>query len=176
MFEFAIITLGNTDNYARDKQPFITESYQKIFVDDEVQTEDDLDETRTNLINKDVQAYLKDITFFFKNVKFEYNIQGVEPNYTEAGELYFLVSTNRNLSGTTIENKTVNNNKIRYIEVNYNDNDRDVRIASIYTTKLNENEENKTWWNGLSQAWKDYFGSEFYLGAVSYTHLRAHET
>jgi len=163
MYQFAINTLGDKGTSARDKQTIINESFQKIFFDEEVQIEDDLDEKRTNLINKDVQAYLKDITFFYKDVEFAYNIQSIEPNYTESGELYFLVSTNRNLSGINIENKTINNNKIRYIEVNYNDIDRDVRIASIYTTKLNENEENRTWWNSLTQAWKDAFGSEYML-------------
>jgi len=164
MFQFTINTLGDNGTTPKEKEIIITESFQKLFVDEEVQIEDDLDENRTNLINKDVQAYLKDITFFYKNVKFTYNIQSIEPNYTESGDLYFLVSTNRNLTGTNISKKEVNNNKKRFIEVNYNDQERDVRIASVYTTKLNEDEENKTWWNGLTQAWKDVFGIQYMLG------------
>ncbi|MEA3480025.1 MAG: hypothetical protein U9R60_17720, partial [Bacteroidota bacterium] len=150
MYQFTINTLGDKATSAKEQEIIITQSFQKIFVDEEVQVEDDLDEKRTNLINKDVQAYLKDITFFYKNASFTYSIQSIEPSYTENGDLFFLATTNRNLSGVNIENISVNNNRIRYIEINYNDMEQDVRIASIYTTKLNENEENRTWWNGLT--------------------------
>ena len=46
----------------------------------------------------------------------------------------FKVSLSRNLQGITIDGDTVNNNQPRYIEVNLDQENRDLKIASIYTT------------------------------------------
>jgi Leucine-rich repeat (LRR) protein len=46
------------------------------------------------------------------------------------------------------------------MEVNLDEASSDLRIASIYTTKLNLKEEKRLWWNGLTTAWRSYFGSQ----------------
>ena len=71
--------IGDPNNYAQEKDIIFKESYSKIFRDDNVQVEDDLDENRSTTINKDVQAYLKDIDFFFHNVEFNFDIQNIIP-------------------------------------------------------------------------------------------------
>ena len=46
----------------------IAVNYTKFFRDEDVQVEDDLIDERETVTNKNVQAYLKDVDFFFKNV------------------------------------------------------------------------------------------------------------
>src|SRR6267142_1971336 len=75
---FMLNTLGSSSTSARDKDVLITESYSKIFRDDKVQIEDDLDEERKVVTNKNVVAYLKDVDFFFRDVKFEFTIEGIQ--------------------------------------------------------------------------------------------------
>ena len=57
--------LGDSTSLPVEKEIVFTESWSKIFIDDKVQIEDDLDVNRNTPINKDVQAYLKDIDFYF---------------------------------------------------------------------------------------------------------------
>ena len=64
--EFSLNTLGDPETSTREKEVIINESYAKAFLSDKVQVEDDLDENREILTYKDVQAYLKDVDFFFK--------------------------------------------------------------------------------------------------------------
>ena len=73
--EFMLNTLGSSSTPIRDKEVLITESYSKIFRDSKVQVEDDLDEERKVITNKDVVAYLKDVNFFFHDVRFEFTIE-----------------------------------------------------------------------------------------------------
>src|SRR5690606_24935469 len=76
--EYMLNTLGNEKTSARDKDVLITQSYTKIFRDAKVQIEDDLVEKRNVITNKDVPAYLKDVDFFFTNVKFEFHIESIQ--------------------------------------------------------------------------------------------------
>ncbi|UZR95620.1 leucine-rich repeat domain-containing protein [Chondrinema litorale] len=155
--QFTMNTLGDPTTNAKEKDIIINQSYIKIFRDDKVQVEDDLDENRDVVSNKDVQAYLKDIDFFFKQVQFEFNISDVEHQVNDNGQVYFKVTANRNLQGITIDNDTVNVNKPRYIEVNLDRENRDLRIVSMYTTRLSEEEELTTWWNNLTLEWQATF-------------------
>ena len=66
--------LGDPDELQSDKDIIVSSSYLKFFKSDKVQVEDDLDENREIPLNKDVQAYLKDIDFFYKEVKFDFKI------------------------------------------------------------------------------------------------------
>lgn len=150
--------LGDDTQLPSDKDIIITESYLKFFRDDEVQIEDDLDENREISISKDVQAYLKDIDFFFNEVTFTFNIEKVEQLVNDNGEFYFKVTMNRNLKGITIENDTVDNNMIRYAEINLDPYQKDLKIVSIYTTKLNEKQELRYWWEQMAVTWKNFFG------------------
>ena len=155
--EYAFNTLGDPATSAREKDVIINQSYQKAFTDEEVQIEDDLVEDRSVITNKNVQAYLKDIDFFFKNVKFTFNIIEVNHNIRENGQLYFNVTTNRHLQGITVDEKIVNSDQKRYFEINLNEMDRDLKIASIYTTKISEREELTNWWRDLPYVWQSMF-------------------
>ena len=158
--EYTFNTLGNPEISVKEKDIIINQSFGKIFESEEVQIEDDLDENRKIPINKDVQAYLKDIDFFFKNVGFKFDIEEITHQINEKNQLFFKITINRNLSGITIDGDTVNSNRTRYIEINLNDEEKDFKIASIYTTKLNEKEEIRKWWNELPISWKEIFGND----------------
>ncbi len=150
--------LGNPDEVASEKEIIINDSYAKFFESEDVQIEDDLDENREIALSKDVQAYLKDIDFFYKKVSFTYEVNSVENFINDKGQVYFKLMVNRNLQGITINDDTINNNLLRYIEINLNAIDKDLKIASIYTTLPNKKYELAYWWNTMNDSWKDYFG------------------
>lgn len=155
--------IGNPENTAQEKDIIFKESYTKIFKDNEVQIEDDLDDNRSTYINKDVQAYLKDIDFFFKDIKFNFKIDEIKPQTNENGETYFKVTMMRTIAGHNILGDTVNNSCKRFMEINIDPSKKDLKIASIYTTKPNETEELRTWWNRMPSAWKMYFGNDQFI-------------
>jgi len=170
---FMLNTLGNSTTSARDKDVLIAESYSKIFRDAKVQVEDDLDEERSVITNKDVVAYLKDINFFFKEVKFEFNIDKVERGVNAANQTFYKVTLSRNLSGTTSEGKTVNNIEPRFVEINFNPKDQDLKIVSIYTHEFNEKEALANWWKQLSYEWQSLFRKKFNLtDSISLSDIR----
>jgi Leucine-rich repeat (LRR) protein len=155
--EFVLNTLGSNSTSSRDKDVLITESYTKIFRDAKVQVEDDLAEKRNVITNKDVQAYLKDVDFFFENVKFEFTIQDIQGKTNSNNKLFYKVSLLRNMKGTTAEGKPINNTMPRYIEVNYDPEAQDLKIVSIYTRQFNQTEALTQWWNQLSYEWQSIF-------------------
>jgi Leucine-rich repeat (LRR) protein len=161
--EYSFNMLGDPGTTARDKDVIINQSYAKVFLSQEVQVEDDLDDTRETLINKDVQAYLKDIDFFFRQVVFTLNVSNIDHQFKDNGDLYFIVTLTRTLSGLTVTGDSVFSNKERFIEVNYDENSRDLRIASIYTTKIDERDELFSWWNTMPGPWRGVLGSEALL-------------
>jgi hypothetical protein len=156
--EFTFNTIGNPEISVREKDIIINQSWEKIFKDEKVQIEDDLDENRDVPLNKDVQGYLKDIDFFFKNVSFTFTIENIEHQVNEKNQLFFKITMNRRLRGFTIAGDSVDSQRLRFVEINLNDEDKDLKIASIYTTKLNEKEELRRWWLELPAAWKDMLG------------------
>lgn len=157
--EFAFNTLGSADAEFKDKHTIIEQSYLKFFKDSKVQIEDDL-ENREIVTNKDVQAYLKDIDFFFKSVSFKYTIEEINQEINEAGEVFFLIKASRNLKGITLEGKQVNENKPRYIEINIDQSNRGLKIVSVYTTKSNEEQELIAWWNSLDTGWRNFLAAD----------------
>ena len=161
--QFTFNTIGDPEVSVKDKDIIINQSYAKFFESDKVQIEDDLVDQRDVPINKDVQAYLKDIDFFYRNVVFDFRIEEITQEINEKDQLFFKIRMNRNLQGITIEGDTLNTNRIRYIEINLNDAQKDLKIASIYTTKLNEKEELRKWWNELPLIWKEIFGANIAL-------------
>jgi Leucine-rich repeat (LRR) protein len=161
--QFTFNTLGNPEVTTKEKDIIINQSWAKIFENDKVQIEDDLDENRDVLLNKDVQAYLKDIDFFFKEVAFTFSVQEIEHQVNEKNQVFFKVTMNRNLKGITIDGKSVDSNRLRYIEINVNDENKELKVASIYTTKLNEREELRRWWNELPIAWRTLLGENIPL-------------
>ena len=150
--------LGDSTSSAFEKEIVFTESWNKIFIDDKVQVEDDLDINRRTSINKDVQAYLKDIDFFFKQAQFKFDVQSIANNTRENGSIFFKVSLTRNLKALTIYNESIDNNKNRFIEINLDRQNSSLKIASIYTSKINEIESLHNWWNGLTKSWKNRLG------------------
>ena len=153
--------IGDPKNTTQEKDIIFKESYIKLFRDENVQVEDDLDANRGTYINKDVQAYLKDIDFFFDNVKFTFDIQSVTPQTKESGETFFKVSMARTLSGRTILGDTVNDTRKRFLEIDLDQYKKELKIVSFYTTKLNAKEELCSWWNSMDKPWKDYLGKGF---------------
>jgi len=156
-FEYMLNTLGDVETSNRDKDVLVMESYAKIFRDPKVQVEDDLDENRKVITNKDVQAYLKDVDFFFKDVQFEFNIEDIETRGSSDERIVYRVSLNRNLTGTTLDGKKVNNTQPRFIEINYDNSSQDLKIVSIYTNEFNEKEALTAWWRSLSYEWQSIF-------------------
>jgi len=156
-FQLLLNTLGSNNTSARDKEIVITESYAKVFRDAKVQVEDDLDENRSVITNKDVVAYLKDVDFFFDNVKFELIIDKIDEGVNANGQVFYKVTLRRNLTGTSVGGKQINNTIPRFIEVNYNPDKEDLKIASIYTNEFDEKEALTNWWNQLSFEWQQIF-------------------
>ncbi|MGB3588404.1 MAG: leucine-rich repeat domain-containing protein [Tunicatimonas sp.] len=157
--EYMMNFLGNPEATTQQKETIIAQSYLKAFRDEDVQVEDDLDEDRSVVTNKNVQAYLKDIDFFFEEATFDLSVDDVS-YYVNNGKKFFRVTLSRNLQGTTVDGDTVNANQIRYVEINLNESAKDLKIASIYTTKLSEREELANWWSDVSEPWQKYFKAQ----------------
>lgn len=154
-FEFMLNTLGSSSTSIRDKEVLVRESYSKVFRDQKVQVEDDL-ENRNVITNKDVVAYLKDVDFFFTDVKFEFTVDKIEGGGTESNGVFYKVTLHRNLQGKTIDGEEVNNTVQRFIEINDNP-EEGLKIVSIYTKGFDEREALTSWWNDLSYEWRSIF-------------------
>ncbi|MEM8894218.1 MAG: leucine-rich repeat domain-containing protein, partial [Bacteroidota bacterium] len=101
--QYMLNTVGNSNTSTRDKDVIITQSYAKIFRDDDVQIEDDLLENRQVVTNKDVTAYLKDVEFFYSDVSFEFDIINITEETGEDDRPFIKVQLERELKGLTIE-------------------------------------------------------------------------
>lgn len=157
--EFTMNAIGDNELSPKEKDIIISESFLKMFRDAKVQVEDDLDASRETVTNKDVQAYLKDVDFFFKKAHFTFNILSIDIQIDENGKPFLLCNILRTLEALDIKNDTIYNDQQRFVEIELDSDKRDLKIASIYTTKLNENEENIRWWNNLPEAWKQILGT-----------------
>ena len=161
--ELLLNTVGNSQTSARDKDVIIRESYLKIFQTGKVQVEDDLVFDRKVVTNKDVTAYFRDLEFFYKNIEFKFKIREIKPGQKENGQVFFLASLDRTLTATGLKGDKITNIKPRFIEVNLDEKSQDLKIASIYTTKISRDDELKAWWTSLDPEWKLYFKSRFQL-------------
>lgn len=155
--------IGDSATSAQEKGIVFTESWSKIFIDDKVQVEDDLDVNRNTPINKDVQAYLKDIDFFFKWATFQFDVQSIANNTNADGSIFFKVTLSRHLTARTINDEPIDDIRNRFIEINLDRQNSSLKIASIYTSKVNEAEALREWWNGLSMSWKNRLGGDIML-------------
>ena len=161
--EFLLNTVGNAQTSARDKDAIIRESYLKIFRDGKVQIEDDLLLDRKVVTNKDVTAYFKDIEFFYKNIEFKFKIKEVKAGQKENGDVFFLASLDRTITAVGLKGDKISNTKLRFVEVNLDEKSQELKIASIYTTKVSRDEELNAWWSSLDAGWKSYFRTRFDL-------------
>ncbi|MCD6090515.1 MAG: leucine-rich repeat domain-containing protein [Bacteroidales bacterium] len=157
--EFTLNAIGDNELSPKEKDIIISESFLKIFRDVKVQVEDDLDDSRETVTNKDVQAYLKDVDFFFKYAHFTFNVLSIDLQIDEQGNPFLLCNILRTLKAIDLNGDTLSNDQQRFIEIELNGDKREMKIASIYTTKLNENEENIRWWNLLPDSWKIVLGT-----------------
>ncbi|MBN3582999.1 leucine-rich repeat domain-containing protein [Algoriphagus aestuarii] len=161
--EYLLNTVGNSETPARDKDVVIRESYLKIFRDAQVQVEDDLLMDRKVVTNKDVTAYLKDIEFFFNNADFKFKIREVKPGQKDNGNVFFVVSMDRTITASGKTGEKISNTKPRFVEVNLDEKSQELKIASIYTTKLSRDEELAEWWEILDPNWKNFLKDKFQL-------------
>ncbi|HSF53014.1 MAG TPA: leucine-rich repeat domain-containing protein, partial [Algoriphagus sp.] len=169
--EYLLNTVGSAETSPRDKDVIIRESYLKIFRDEKVQVEDDLLLDRKVVTNKDVTAYLKDIEFFYKNVEFKFKIREVKPAQKENGEVFFLASIDRTISATALSGEKITNTKPRFVEVNLQEKSQELKIVSVYTTKVSRDEELTAWWGSLDTPWKSYFRNRFSLSETDTANL-----
>ncbi|PZX49449.1 Leucine-rich repeat (LRR) protein [Algoriphagus ratkowskyi] len=169
--EYLLNTIGSKETQPRDKDVVIRESYLKIFRDGEVQVEDDLLLDRKVVTNKNVTAYLKDIEFFYKDVNFKFKIRDIKPHQMENGDVYFTASLDRTITAVGINNEKITNTKPRFVEVNLNSKTQELKIASVYTTKVSRDDELTEWWGVLDPHWQAYFRDRFALSTFDSINL-----
>lgn len=157
--EFTLNAIGDNELSPKEKDIIISESFAKLFRDGKVQVEDDLVPDREAVTNKDVQAYLKDVDFFFEQAIFSYKVLSVNLLQDENDKAYFKIHALRTISGTSLNQDSIYNEQARYVEVAVNPDLRELKIVSVYTTKINELEENIKWWNNLPISWKEILGT-----------------
>lgn len=154
-YRFMLNTVGKANTPPQEKEVIIRSSYEKAFRDPEVQIEDDLLLDRQVIINKNVQAYLRDVDFFFIDVSFDFSELEIKPDTTETGEVYYLASFISTIEGTSLEGNPIKNSKERYIEINNDPNGDGLKIVSVYSTKLSRDQQLREWWDPLSDKWKE---------------------
>lgn len=156
-YEYLLNAVGDRNTPTRDKEVVITESYKKAFNSAEVQIEDDLLANRQVITNKDVSAYLRDVDFFFEDIVFTFSNLHIQKDLRETGEIYYLVKLTSNIDAVTVESQPYNTTFHRYIEINENKAKGDLKIASVYTTKVSRITELRNWWERLSYEWVRVF-------------------
>ncbi|MFC4872652.1 leucine-rich repeat domain-containing protein [Negadavirga shengliensis] len=161
--QYFLNTVGSGETSARDKDVIIRESYKKIFRDDKVQVEDDLLSDRKVITNKNVTSYLKDVEFFFRDASFQFKIREIKPQLRDNGELFFEVSIDRTLTAMGLNSEKIENTQPRFIEINLEKASNELKIASIYTTRLSRDKELQEWWETLSLEWENYFRRKFQI-------------
>ena len=154
--EFTLNTLGNPEVAVNDKNTIIDQSYLKIFESANVQVEDDLTKRQVS-INKGIQAYLKDVDILFKDIKFAFDINGVEKLTSSSQKEYFKVTFKSTITGTTADEKAFNNSSVRYAEVNYDPAQQIYKVASIYSSGIRDLKAFQAWWEALDFEWKVVF-------------------
>ncbi len=164
--EYLLNTIGSKETSARDKDVVIRESYLKIFRDGLVQVEDDLLLDRKVVTNKDVTSYLKDIEFFYRDINFKFKIRDVKPYQKDDGSVFFVASLDQTITAVGTKNEKISNTKPRFVEVNLQEKTGELKIASIYTTKVSRDEELLEWWKGINPQWKSYFKARFQLSEM----------
>jgi len=160
-FEFSLNTIGNDSTSVQEREIIINSSFSKIFRDESVLIEDDLDENRNATTYKEVQAYLRDVHYFYKNIYFEFNIENIDAGINDEGKTFFTATLLRHLIGIDMDGDTINTIKKRYIEVNLNEEEKNLQIVSIYSSRFNESAELTEWWSTLSNPWKKYLTKDY---------------
>lgn len=155
--------LGDPDVARSDKDVMINQSYLKYFENSKVQIEDDLDPNRDLPLNKDVQAYLQDIVFFYNQITFRFEILEVTKGLNDRDAIYYKVKSKLWIEGKNLYGDEEQRVSDRYLEFSYDPQNASYKIVSIYTTKLSEKEDIATWWNQIDRPWRVYFSSKVFL-------------
>jgi Leucine-rich repeat (LRR) protein len=158
-YSYALNILGSDSAFASDKETLVRESYLRIFRDAKVLVEDDLIENRREVTNKEIQAYLRDVDFFFKRVEFEHIVGNIERKTNQMGRPYFLVETQRIMRAIDLDGKSIENRKPRFFEIELNEQRQVLYIVSVYTSRKGLEEDLVHWWQGLTPSWKSYVSS-----------------
>ncbi|MAE84737.1 MAG: hypothetical protein CMB80_18500 [Flammeovirgaceae bacterium] len=156
-YKYMLNTVGGNKTSTRDKEVIITESYKKAFKDGYVQIEDDLLPDRNAITNKDISAYLRDVDFFFRDIKFDFEEIEITKGERDNGKDYYLVSFQNTIDATTLEGEPYQRTAKRYIEVNFDSESSDLKIVSVYSTKISREKELRNWWESLSFEWTRIF-------------------
>ncbi len=154
-YRFILNTIGGASASASEKETIISDSYEKVFDGATVQIEDDLVQDRSALINKNVQAYLRDVDFFFRSLKFNFSDIEVTANTSEAGNEFYTASFVSEMQGVDLEGDSINSVMDRYMEVNLTESG--LKIVSVYTTKVDRKTLFQSWWDDLPPIWVNYF-------------------
>ncbi len=149
--------LGNDTYSQKEKNTIIQSSYQKVFLSDKVQIEDDLVIGRKALVVKNVQSYLQDIDIFYKTANFKFKILEIKAVTNLSNQSFLRVAVNQQFNGINVKGKAINYERVRFMEIAINDQTDDLKISSIYTTLVNEEQSLKKWWESLSFEWKVIF-------------------
>jgi len=158
-YKYMLNTVGDEHASTRDKEVIITESYKKAFKGPLVQVEDDLLPDRSAIINKNIAAYLRDVDFFFQDIRFDFTNIQVQVEERENGEPYYKVSLLSDIDAITIEGIPYKHSQERYIEINEDEATSDLKIVSVYSTKISREKELRNWWESLSYGWTRIFKS-----------------
>lgn len=156
-YEYMLNTLGSASTAQRDKDIIISESYTKAFASRQVQVEDDLLDDRKVITNKDIHAYLRDVDFFFQNVTFKFDSIKISQEKKPNDEVFYLVSFEKTIEGTTLEGLPIRKIQNRFLEINIDEEISDLKIVSVYTTKISREKELRDWYNTLSFGWLNVF-------------------
>ncbi|MEQ8472383.1 MAG: hypothetical protein RIC35_14415 [Marinoscillum sp.] len=152
-YKYMLNTVGAPQTSTRDKEVIITESFKKAFKDKFVQVEDDLMPDRNAITNKDITAYLRDVDFFFQNITFNFSEIEISRSERDNGKPFYLVAFQNEITATTLEGEAFKKNSKRYIEANLDEENGDLKIVSVYTTKISREKELRNWWETLSYEW-----------------------
>lgn len=166
-YKYMLNTVGASKTGARDKEVIITESYKKAFLSSKVQIEDDLLPNRNAISNKDVTGYLRDVDFFFREIVFEFNEIQIEKSVRENGTPFYLVSFESKIDATTLEGDPYKDISRRFLEINLDEANNDLKIASVYTTKISREKQLRNWWESLSYEWIRIFQGYVTFDSIS---------
>lgn len=158
-YSYALNILGSDSAFASDKETLVQESYRRIFRDAKVLIEDDLIENRREVTNKEVQAYLRDVDFFFKRVEFQHTVGRIERKTNQLGRPYFFVETQRTLKAIDLDGKPIENIASRFFEIELDEHRQVLFIVSVYTSRKGLEEDLLQWWQNLSLPWKSFVSS-----------------
>ncbi len=162
-YSYSLNILGSDSAYTSDKETIARESYLRVFRDAKVLIEDDLIENRREVTNKEVQAYLRDVDFFFKRVKFQHVLVRSERKINQLGRPYFLVETQRTLTAIDLDGRPIENRQTRFFEIELDEQRQVLYIVSIYTSRKGLEEDLLQWWTTLSFPWKRFVSASISL-------------